>query len=384
MSITNVGTTRLTGSSYSVPSSAFSLFALESSSSGAIASQEIDSVEALTMLNTIYSFAQTRSATIPMLIGDTQPITDGMLAYIREGNADWAVKSKAAANTPHTTIDHDKRVVLETVLNQGHLIDMDMQRRSIIQYTPHVQAKLVYSLARNLDKLAQFAVTADVPEWVTDIGKSWAGARTVTTVEFDDDNRIVRTTNAATPAVAEIFDATAGNSTGTEFFDDLVNRLEENNIPISNVCCIGSPELRRQLKKIKDFRDAENNQSFKGNENLQVIEWLGIKFVFLFRDAYYNGKEDFEGKKYDRGGAIVSSGTSTTFGADLSAVKLETFVIGDFGSGMVKGGNASQLYARVGKRLDQSDADELYMKVPVAFGRKDESKFFQVIFKSKN
>ncbi len=381
MAITNVDTTRLTGSAYSAPSSAFKEFGLEITSTGALTSQKIDDIEAVQMLDTIYSFAQTKSASLPMLCGMQIPMSSGVLQYTREGNADWAVKAKAAATTPHTTIDYDTRVVLETLLDQGHLIDMDMQRRARFALTPRVQAKLTYALARNMDKLVQFAMTQDVSQWATVVNKSWAGARTVTNVAFKDSQRLVRTTKHATPAVAELYDTSSGNINGTQFFDNLVNLAEEANIAVENLIIIGSPELRRQLKRIADFRDDEVTVAYRGNENLNVVTWLDLNFLFLKRDAFYNGKEQFEDKRYGVDGDIVSTG-GTAFAADLSAIKLETFLMVDMDSivcGMPEGGN----YSRVAKRMDQSDATELYMKVALAYGRMDESKIWQVIYKSR-
>lgn len=387
MAITNVGTTRLVGSAYAAPAGAFRDFGLATSSSNALDSQGIDDIVATSMLDTVYSFAQTKSASLPQLCGMSKEIKGGFLTYHRAGNVDWAVKSKAAADTPHAKIDFDERAVAVTLLDQGILIDMDMQDRASLQIGPQFQAKLTYALARNMDKLCQIAMTQQVPRWGMSTSATYQGARTVTLDSFDDDNRIVRTTGASTPAVAEIYDETSGNKSGTQFFDDLVNLAEEANVPAHDLLIIGSPELRRQLKRLDDFRDMENTISYHGDENLQVITWLGLNFLFLRRDAYYNGKEELEGDHYDKDGAIKASsvssgaGKTTTFASDLSSVALETFLAIDMSS-MVRGIPSGSNYARVGKRMDQSDAQELYFKAGVAFGRMDETKVWQGVYKS--
>lgn len=370
---------------YAIPAAAFNKFNLEiKTGAGTISQQNINNVEARQMLNTVYSFAQQKASMLRPLLRDSYTFNGSVMTYLRGGKADWVAKTESAGLTPITTMDYDKRAVFRTLLHAGHNIDIDQDNQASIDIPANFQLQLSYALGRNIDRLIQHAATASVVKLATSVDKDFQGAQTASTVALPSAQRIVKTTGAAVSGISTV--STLDNSVSTDtrkgeaFFDDIVEKIEEANVNLADVCIVGPPSLRRQIKNIDKFRNRDYSIVFAGNnENASMFNWLGLDFVIV-NDSYLNKRLEFEDHKIAVNGDFDSSGT--TLGADLSGAnnKLQTAVL--ISKDALRYGECpSSMYVGSDVLSGNSYAMNLYLKVGLAIGRVDETKVWQILFK---
>lgn len=422
VSIANYGTTRL-GSGVTpiaLPENAFRTFGLandETAGSNYIAVNSINNLYHRASIDMVYSFAQERTSSLPMLIKDVVDMPSGSAQYKRRGDTEWTIKTRAGVKTPNAFLDYDSRIMTEVVLHQGNTQDIDLKRRmdGSVSITADFQMSLSDALARDMDKFVQRAIISPVTTIGTDVDEDYSIANQGGVDILPDSNYLV-VTNGKTGSNLEIAPlgtdptiATAKQAsiTGQRFLDRLGLIVESRNLVPSSMVIIGSPQLRRQLLAIDSFRNIDNTRHFQGaGEYFHTFLWNNFNFIFLKPDAYLKQAKYFHGKKFDEQGNITSAAASTTAGSSVKAIDfgldssfkeipsgagsttaadrkalsdVESFLLVD-PSGLKRGithGN----YVNTAVLFNNSFADQHYYKTSCSFSVQDFTKVYHVLYK---
>ena len=398
------------GGNFGLPASAFTSYNLEKTATGASgADQGISNIERQQMIDTIYSFAQSKTSLLVPMIEEKVDFNATFMEFTREGNTSWVAKTKSAPKTPKTNLEHDRLAIFGYLLHNGLEIDLDNERRSRINLSARFQMKMTWDLGRIMDKFVQYSVTNPVIKLITQVDKDFSGAQT-TGVEYPRaENFLLKTSgatiNANLSTVTTLDDATASQPYGAEdFFDYLGQKVEDANTSVSDYIIIGSPKLRRAIKRLDKFRNRDYTIVYAGgDENSDVFRWNGWTFCIVKPDSYYNLLSRFSGSpiasrigstnpayadkqlKFNKNGDYDSGGTA--LGVDLdgsTAAKgkgLETFIV-LHRDALCYGEDTGANFMGVAQEHEYSFARLVYLKTGLAIGRRDPRKVWVVLYKT--
>lgn len=351
-----------------------------------------DNLAVRAMAKSIYHFSATKQDILPRLVGqeDKQISNADVYVYKRIGKAKWVAKKKAGETTPFQDKEVDQRAVVPTILHTATVEDIDYHRKGGQVITAAYQLEQMYALSRVKELLAQFGATQDVINLTDTMVAGYAFGTTSGTSSIGDDNLIVCTDDPTEATAANI--AVGGiNRGGTsqaeqDFLDDLTAHIESKLQRGSDYFVVGDYSLRRQLQKIKAFRDLESTQAYKENEYGMIMRWKGLTLVFLLGDTYHNQKTEFNNKYVDKTGFSVKSATGTGLKSlgSITASNTPTYktllVVNRTGSSWAVDDGA--IMSAVDVLPENSFAKVQYMKTGYAFCRKDEAKVHLVLYKT--
>lgn len=353
---------------FTMPSDAFSQYNIEVESNTA----SYSNAEIIDMSQRVYHFAQQKSSAILPHLHDTGSMKGQFIQKDRFGKFEFKVRTKNVDDTPHTAHENSTRGVTSVKLHAGHIMDMDDIGRTRYAIQPKVLMELSNSLGRSIDRVIYTALYQALNEYTTTAGSSFDGTQSVSKVSLADASKYVLGSQESGTTKKLI------RWTGTAV-DDLIESFEDDDFEPSQVCILMTPAVRRQLKKIKDFRDAENNQSFRGREDSRVIVWRDLTWISISKQIQPPASLVTGADKYVVGNqfAGISSSGAAVSGFTGYSTRLATFA---FAKPAIMFRFHENFYSRLAARRDLGDAAELYCRTALAALRVDDKGVRQIVF----
>ena len=279
-----------------------------------------DNAEQSRVMRGVYHFAQQKVSRLMPLIN---PITiDQMFIYKdRVNKSPWEKKTEEAPFTPLFVPSGSTRGFAPVQYHRGIQVSRLAQKYRRYAVMPEDQLEASYSLARAFDNNIIEALTSPVQSRVATASATFRGQPSINISNLPDSS---------------IYAHLSGNvwqDPSTDLFDDLCEILENQDLDVNNLWIIGSPKLRRKLKKISDFRDMEKTIHFRGgSENVPYIRWEDFNFVFMGPETKPNSSYGISGttKFGPKGGSPVASGGTALGASNVAAGKVDSFIITDF------------------------------------------------------
>ena len=351
-----------------------------------------DNAELEQMGNDVYTFAQQDSSRLLPHLSDVGEMEGLFLTQDRFNQYEWSIRSDEVGKTPHAKHQNSTRSVTSVRLHAGHIMDMDFSRTTRYSIQPKVQAELGKSLGRVFDTLIQLSCIVPVAEYETPgtnpvtnrviDHKDFMGVPQAKTSYIPDESLVILG-SAASPSTKIMVRWNA------EAVDELVHDFENDDWEARDICVVMTPLMRRQLKQDPDFRNAENNQSFVGNENARVVVWKDVTFLSVSKSVALKGdiaekllgeaKSALKSRVFSYGSKYTKAGQSggntgalSTFVGYFAATQLATVAFVKKAIKFrvpVQGG----FYSRIAPRRDLQDATELYMRAAAGALRVDDS-----------
>ena len=186
---------------------------------------------------------------------------------------------------------------------------------------PEDQLEASYSLARAMDTNIIEALTSPVQSRVATASSTFRGQPTINISNLPDSCIYAHIKN------------NVWQDPTTDLFDVLTEILENQDLEVRDLWIIGSPKLRRKLKKISDFRDREKTISFKGmSENATYFGWEDFNFVFMGPETKPDPSYGISATtKFNAdGGSPVGSGGTALGAGNVAPGKVDSFIVVDF------------------------------------------------------
>ena len=320
-----------------------------------------DNAELTQVLSDVYHYAQQSVSFLRPLLPNASDISAQFISKNTFGKMQLHAKQEEAGFTPLHTPSTGTRAYSAGLWDQGVLIDRDVDNMTQYSLTAHSQMELAKAVGRCYDQSIVEALTASVLVYSSEAAKGFQGVKTASSTAFPEAQKYIYASVAGSTITYKDVDV--------DLFDDLVLEFEKSSIAPENLLIIGTPSLRRKLKKVSEFRDTEKTIAYGGNENLRMFEWLGYRFVFLGPEILIK-KSLITGSRVDAdGGSAVASG-GTVVGANDG---FENFIVADL-SGLIWGDYTKANEMLTADRDDLSHAKQMYMKVGFGGMRIDDNK----------
>ena len=358
----------MTQTQFSFPSNPFTQYNIAVTAN----TSSYDNADMLDMAQGVYHFAQQRSSMLLPHLSDVGTMKGQFIQKDRFGGFEFSVRTNNIGDTPHSKHVNSTRGVTSVKLHAGHIMDMDDVGSTRYAIQPRVQMELGNSLGRAIDRVIYTALANPVVEYATTAGNTFQGVQSPSVVSLANSSKYVLGSKQSGSTTALI------RWTGTAV-DDIVKSFEDDDWDASDICIIMTPALRRQLKKIPDFRDAENLQSHSGSENTNVIRWRDVTFLNISNKIAPPDGLATAADKYTAGSQfspIVSTGTALSSFTNYA----NRHVTYAFVKPAIMFRFDENFYSRVAQRRDQQDGVELYVRASFAALRVDDKGVRQLVF----
>lgn len=248
-----------------LPTNPFSTFGLAPTANVS----SYDNAELREMGKMVYHFAQQKSSCLLPILNDVGEVQAPFIQQDRFGSFEWSVRSNEVGDTPMTKHTNDTRAAASVNLHAGHSMDRDIVKQTRYDVPSNVQMELGYSLGRSIDRLIMAGLFRPVIKYTSTAASAFQGIPVPSTENLPPSSKSFFLNGNG----SQLAGWTPNN------IDSLIEDFEDADWDLDDLYVIMPPDLRRALKDNSDFRDAENNQSFHGNENYKIIRWLGVNFV---------------------------------------------------------------------------------------------------------
>lgn len=366
---------------------AFTLAKSSSSTSGQVDTLDKENLEVRRAMNSMYHFAQTKSDVIPAMLKSLPDFSNMDIVTVdRIGKLDWSDKTVSGQATPFSSQETDKRGFVSTIIHAATTQDLDIERKQRIKVLPEMMVEWTYALSRKKERYAQAGLVQDVITLASDIQDSSKGfATSVGVASLPDTSRMVLVSD---PEESTAADLAVGSFNKNEdlFIDTLVDFIEGCELDLDNIFVVVPHNVRLQFKGIASFRNKENTQVLGSNENVKVMRYKDLVWVFLKPSAYSNQKTAFNNKYYDKDGKVYAASATgrkqlTGLTADSNEGYATALIVDRSGAGWASDSGANaMLYGQLERN---SFAKVVYMKTGFACGRIDETKVYQLLFNLK-
>jgi len=325
----------------------------------------------------IYTYAQQQQSYLMPLFMQ-RDMTALFMRQDRFNKVQFVQKTEEAPYTPLYVPSGTTRAYSLLQYHQGFQITQTVDRVRRYALMPAAQMELSKALGRLYDLGIIWAISQSVLVHASTAASSFAGVASASTTALPNDSRKLLATTATSGGSTTL----SWSDLTTGVFDDIVKHFEDLSIDADNLWVIGTPHLRRKLKGLSDFRDNEKTIAMNGMENSRMVEWLGLKFVFMgpeTKPAHNLGLSTSD--QIDATGGFVSSGGYTLKSADITAAKVQSFIVVDF-SGIQWGTAPFATRAMSSLRDDISYTMQFYTEVGFGGVRVDDAKVLVVNYKA--
>ena len=330
-----------------------------------------DNAETVEALSKVYHYSQQDASYLMPLLSNVNSIDSLFVKKNLFNKLQLVQKTEESPNTPLTVPTSGTRAYAPIIWHQGLQIDRDVKGRREYAVTAHAQMELAYAIARATDIGIVQALTSSVLSLSSASSESFKGVKTASTVTFPNSQIYANATGSGSTVTF--------NDLSAAVFDDISLLFEDKSINVADLVVIGGPKLRRKLKAIQDFRDNEKTIAYGASENMRMIEWLDLKFVFLGPETV-PPKSLVNGKKVGSKAGIIPAAQSGSAAISASSDSYFTFIVADL-SCVEWGDLTSAKEMLMSERDDISYTNQLYVKVGFGGMRLDDSKVLVVATK---
>lgn len=327
-----------------------------------------DNAELIKVSSMVYHFAQQKSSKLLPFMSDYEHTNALIFQQDRFDKFEWKIRSKNIGKTPFSEHGNSKRQAFAIPFHAGWRIDRDQLHQTVYPLKPNVQMEMAYSLGRSIDEIIMATCYSSALSTKTVASASFQGIP-VPTVTALPDSSIVGLFSKTTASGNDLSDWTS------DAVDDLIEDFENDDHDLSDIVVVMTPKMRRQFKKIDDFRDRENTTSYTGNEDGSVIRWRGVTWVSMTNKIKIPEAFLATGKKFETGSKYAkasSSGTALSTISDNEANR-ELTVAFIPKCLQFKSMGAEGLYMSWDKRADEEDSMQLYARAQFGGLRVDDT-----------
>ena len=339
-----------------------------------------DNAELISMSDNVYTFAQQEVSRLLPHMANVQSINGLFVNQDRFGKFEFRQKTKNIEDTPHTVHANSTRSMGVIQFVAGHWLSREDVHNTRYAIQPQVQRQLGYAMGRDMDEVIMQAFYKPVLNLSTTASATFAGVASSSTTNLPF-SRIKLLGSKQTSNARSVVH-------WSEFaIDELIEDFEKLDWDLNTICIVMTPDVRRSLKRIPGFRDAENNTSFRGNENSMVLSWKGLKFIAI-SDSIKPPRSVVAGNvRVQQGSQFASVEASSGSTSGYSAFSGYTgygnakvtfaFSSSAFKVGFPKGYTN---FMRIDERLDKSYAVQLYATHSIGCLRVDDDGVMVIIY----
>jgi len=289
-------------SNVSIPSNPFTQVNLAPNKTEGVTSY--DNAEMVQTLSEVYTYAQ-QEASILMPLFDQRDMTALFHDQDTFNKVQFVQKTEEAPYTPLYVPSGGTRSYTLLAYHQGIQISPTIENVRRYSLMPKAQMELAKALGRLYDLGILWAISQSVLTKSSVSAATFQGIPSVSVTSFPDSNIYLHAGSSGTGAAV----------LNQDFFDNMLEIIENRDLDPANCWVIGGPELRRALRGIDVLRDKDNTRALMGPEQSRYLRWNDLNFAFL-------GPETkpvtslIGAKKFSSGGGFVNAGGSAESGVN--------------------------------------------------------------------
>ncbi len=346
----------------SLPSNPFTQVNLAPNKTDGVTSY--DNAEMIETLSSVYTYAQQKSS-ILMPLFEQRPMTALFHNQDTFNKIHFIQKTEEAPYTPLYVPSGGTRSYTLLQYHQGIQISPTIEGVRRYALMPRAQMELANAIGRLYDLGILWAITQPVLSRSSTSAAGFQGIPTSNVVAVPNSSIYLKASSGGVVA----------DELSQEFFDNILEVIENRDLDPMNCWVIGGPELRRTLRGIASFRDKDSTRVYTGPEQARYFPWNDLNFAIL-------GPETkpvpglVPAKKYANGGGFAQASGSAATSVNALAV------IVDF-SAIQWGSAPFATRAMSSIRDDISYTMQFYSEVGFGGMRIDDSKVILLQYKKR-
>ena len=354
------------------PSNPFTQINLEPNKD--VGTTSYDNAEMVETLSKVYTYAQQQQS-ILMPLFDKTSMSAMFHSQDTFNKVQFVQKVEEAPYTPLYVPSGGTRSYTLLQFHQGMQIPQTTSGMRRYAVTPKFQMQLSYAMGRLYDLGIIWALTQPVLSKSSVSAATFKGIPSTSVVNLPNSSVWLHGTVSG--------GAWQWSDITVDLFDRIALHFENLSIDtMANLWVVGGPRLRKGLKKLTAFNNKETTLVYQGNRNSRYLSWNDFNFAFLGPETKPNNTYNISASTQGTvdGGTPVASGGTAIGAANLTADKVDSFIVVDF-STLTWGPAPYATRAFTSLRDDRSYTPQFYTEFGFGGMRLDDAKVLVVHYK---